>query len=118
MSEYADDYCEVWSETSPVARKRHTCDACNGPITPGRRYHRTFSVFEGTADTVIRCERCQAIYEHLRAKMAVAGEPDECCNPTLSCGHEYKERWKVPPPEEIAALAFWLPGDPLPTVAR
>jgi hypothetical protein len=40
---------------------------------------------------------------------------DEYCDPELNCGHEYEERWKESPPPEIAALAFWLPGDPLPS---
>jgi hypothetical protein len=113
MSEYSDgDCCEVFSETTPKARKEHRCHACGETITPGRVYSRTFTVFEGDPDTIIRCERCQALFEHLSEQMS--GNSEEYCNATLSCGHEYEERWGEPPPEEIAALAFWLPGDPLP----
>ena len=115
MSEYGDgDYCSVWSETDPKARKEHVCDACHETIAPGRKYHRTFSIFEGTPNTNVRCERCQAIFVHLTERMRTEGDREEYCNPELACGHEYKERWDEPPPDHIAALAFWLPGDPLP----
>lgn len=114
MSEYGDGYAEVFDESWRKARKAHTCHACHEVIAPGRKYHRTFCVFDGSADHNIRCERCQAIYEHLSERMRAAGDCEEYCNWELNCGHEYEERWHEDPPPEIAALAFWLPGDPLP----
>lgn len=112
MSEYGDgDYCSVWSERWVTAKKEHTCHACDLKIEAGQRYHVTFSVFEGEHDTTKRCARCQAIYEHLNARMRKEGDWGEYCNPTLSCGHDYRDRWDEDPPPEIAALAFWLPQD-------
>jgi hypothetical protein len=111
MSEYGDgDYCAVHDSTWRKARKPHNCDACGESITPGRTYHRSAWPCDGSWSVTLRCERCEAIFAHLTSRMSRA---DEYCNPELNCGHEYEERWREPPPE-IAALAFWLPGEPLP----
>lgn len=118
MSQYGDgDTCSVWSDRWLRAKKEHRCHACHEPIKPGHRYHVTFSVFDGNADTTKRCERCQAIFEHLSGRMVNEGDNEEYCDHRLACGHEYKERWDEEPPPEIAALAFWLPGDPVPGAA-
>ena len=112
MSEYSDGECSsVHDAEWRTARKTHKCDACEIPISPGHRYHRTFYVFDGSPGVDIRCERCQAIYSHLSSRMT---DSEEFCNARLNCGHTYEERWREPPPEWLAALAFWLPGDPLP----
>jgi hypothetical protein len=116
MSEYADDYNTVQDDVWRVARKEHRCDACGETIAPGHRYHRTFVVFDGDPDWANRCVRCQAIFDHLTDKMV--GNAEEFCNWKLACGHEYRERWGEDPPPEIAALAFWRPGDPLPEVKK
>ena len=115
MSQYGDgDYCSVFQERWVKAKKHHRCHACGEDVAPGACYHVTFSVFDGTADTTKRCARCQAIFEHLSARMRVEGDAEEFCDAELNCGHEYKERWREEPPAEIAALAFWRPGDPVP----
>lgn len=61
-----------------------------------------------------RCPRCQVIYLHLEGRIRAEGDYDQFCDESLNCGHEYEERWEEAPPEWLAALAFWLPGDPLP----
>ena len=116
MSQYGDgDGCaSVTDNEWRTARKDHTCSACREKIAPGQRYHRTFFVFDGEPYTFKRCERCQAIYEHLSARIRVEGETEEFCDDRLNCGHSYTDRWDEPPPDAIAALAFWRPGDPLP----
>jgi hypothetical protein len=115
MSQYGDgEYCPVWTESSPVARKEHRCHACGETIRVGDRYRYIFSVFDGDGNTTKRCVRCQAIFEHLSSRMK--DDQDEYCNDRLACGHGYRERWEEDPPPEIAALAFWLPGDPVPAV--
>jgi hypothetical protein len=115
VSQYGDgDYCSVWEDRWVTARKEHVCFACAEAIVKGQRYHVTFSVYDGRADTTKRCARCQAIFEHLSGRMKEHGDEEEFCDAELKCGHEYEERWNEPPPEHIAALAFWLPGDPLP----
>jgi hypothetical protein len=117
MSEDIDYDAEpyaVWRDGWQRARKEHRCHACRGTIRVRDEYHVTVTIFEGKTDTTKRCARCQAIYSHLQAKMC----DEEYCNQTLSCGHEYKERWGEDPPPEIAALAFWLPSDGPPKVGE
>ena len=116
MSQYGDgDYCPVWEETSPKARRPHKCHACGETIPVGTVYSRTFYVFDGDAHTTKRCPRCQLIYEHLSARIRSEGDVEEFCDAELKCGHEYTERWREEPSAALAALAFWRPGDPLPS---
>lgn len=115
MSQYGDgDYCDLVKERTQVARKPHKCAACHETIQPGQKYTYIFSRFYGANYITKRCERCQAIYDHLSERIANEGDCEEFCDAELNCGHPYEERWDEPPPEHIAALAFWLPGDPLP----
>lgn len=115
MSQYGDgDPAAVYETEWRKARKEHTCDACSESIRPGARYLRTFVVHDGNAYSIRRCERCQAIHAHLSARIRAEGDSEEFCDDELNCGHDYRDRWDEEPPEEIAALAFWRPGDPLP----
>ncbi len=67
--------------------------------------------FEGHWDTVKRCQRCEKIHAHLVEERS---ESDEWPNDRLDCGHGYEEmHGGEAPPDEIAALAFALPGDDL-----
>jgi hypothetical protein len=111
MQGYDDTY-DVYDERRVTARKEHRCAACNERILPGHKYVRVGIIFQGSAETLKRCFRCQTIHEHLRDANPDDGEtwPDE----ELNCGESYKEVFGGPPPKEIAALAFWRPGDPLP----
>jgi RNase P subunit RPR2 len=116
VSQYGDgESVDVCDNTEPTARKRHTCHACGEAITPGRKYARVAFLYDGSWHVTKRCERCQVIFEHLSKRIRAAGDSEEYCDPSLNCGHEYEERWRDPPPDHIAALAFWRPGDPLPT---
>jgi hypothetical protein len=117
MSQYGDDDGEPIVRRDDAyrnARKPHKCSACGETIAAGRTYHRTAALWGGTWQVVRRCERCQAIFLHLEKKIDAEGASEEFCDWELNCGHEYRERWGESPPEVIAALAFWLPGDPLP----
>lgn len=114
MSCSSDEYCEDFEHGWRAAAMSLRCDACEIQIAIGDRYHWETWVFDGDDDASARCVRCQAIYEHLTERMRLGGDRDEFCAPALDCGDEYEERWDEPPPPEIAALAFWLPGDPLP----
>jgi hypothetical protein len=114
VSQYGDgDDCPVHKVDARTARKDHTCDACDETIRPGHKYTRTALLFEGAWRVTKRCVRCEAIFQHLTERMK--GSSEEWCDGELNCGHDYEERWREPPPEAIAALAFWLPGDPVPT---
>lgn len=110
MSGYFDERYAVYSETCVTAVKSHDCSACGIAIPKGGRYYRVAWVFNGSAGGVKRCLACQVTHEHLRELCESEQWPDE----KLSCGLDYKEEWDSEPPPEIAALAFWRYGDPLP----
>ena len=110
MSHMVDETYSVYEEPQFRARKEHQCDACRETIRPGDVYTRCFVLFDGKKETHKRCERCQAIHDHLKE----LGEGETWPAERLDCGESYEGHWGCEPPEEIAALAFWLPGDPLP----
>lgn len=114
MSQYGDSPCSVYEVRERAARKTHACSACGETILAGTRYTYVFLVCEEDTWTYKRCPRCQMIYVHLSAKIRAEADSEEFCDERLACGHEYEERWQEPTPEWLAALAFWLPGDPLP----
>ena len=60
MSHSCDDTYDVYDETFPRARKEHTCHACKATIRVGDKYARIAIVWDGEAETVKRCVRCQA----------------------------------------------------------
>lgn len=113
MSQYGEgEYPAVSDIGTRKANRAHVCTACHETIAPGHTYTREFLICEGAPYIYKRCARCQAIFVHLSGRMT---DSDEYCDPDLACGHDYEDCWREPPPEAIAALAFWLPGDPLPT---
>ena len=95
----------VWSETTVAARKEHTCSACRETIPAGARYRRHVRINEpgDRPEVWKRCARCEAIYDHL---CRTGGPYDQGPEPALDCGHVYDD-----PPDDIAALAFALPGE-------
>lgn len=107
MSHSIDETYDVYNETSRIARKEHVCAACKETIRIGDRYAIVGIVFDGEAESVKRCLRCQEIHEHLRKLGAYEMWPAE----RLDCGEEYKEHWGHEPPPEIAALAFATPEE-------
>jgi hypothetical protein len=103
VSHYCDEEYDVYQERYRRARKPHVCVACKEQIPAGHVYSDVRRVWDGEADTLCRCLRCQTIHEHLRLRGGGAGMwPDE----ELNCGEEYEQHWGHEPPEEIAALAF------------
>lgn len=107
MSCDIDGYNEFESVTRPRARKQHECCACELPIRTGDVYERIAFKWEGEFECLTRCLRCCAIAKHLHTLM----DGGEGVAYALDCGHEYEERWEVPPPPEIARLAFMLPDE-------
>lgn len=109
VSHYFGEEYPVYDERFPRARKPHKCDACGEPIAPGHRYARIGIVSNHSAETLVRCLRCQTIHEHLRG----LGDADDRSWPDerLDCGEEYREHWQRDPPADIAALAFVTPDE-------
>ena len=108
------EYAEVYVEREPTARKEYKCGACGEAIRVGDSYSYTFIVFEGEASNVRRCARCQKIHLHLRDKcrdLRRRTGDDKWPADRLDCGEDYEENWGEEPPEDIAALAFALPGE-------
>lgn len=102
MSYFSDESYDVYSETTRKARKHHQCCACGDHIGPNDAYTVCVTIFDGSAQTIKRCLRCQAIHKHLRVLCANEDRwPDE----RLNCGERYEDEWGDCPPE-IQALAF------------
>jgi len=103
MSHQIDECYSVYKERMIWSTVIHLCGACGEEIRIGHLYTRVSIVFDGSAQTVKRCLRCQTIHIHLRG-LDKFGEtwPNE----DLSCGKDYREEWGVDPPERIQRLAF------------
>jgi len=108
VSHYVEECYSVYKEKSVRARVEHNCNACGEKISIGHRYFRVFLVFDGSAQLIKRCLRCQVIHLHIREL-----DPfhETWPNEDLSCGKDYKEEWGVDPPEEIRRLAFVTPDE-------
>lgn len=102
MSRECDGPADVYNERERRARKEHRCQACGEAIRVGDVYNRTFVAYDGTAEAIVRCLRCQKIHEHLRT----LGDSDMWPDERLNCGEEYESHWGRPPPPEVAELAF------------
>lgn len=100
--------CESWQvepqERRQRARKEHRCDACCETIRRGDIYIYEFSVFDGNAESLRRCLRCDTIYQHLIDRHR--GMEDSEVDRELRCGHTYREVFEQEPSDEIAQLAF------------
>lgn len=107
MSYEFDERYSVYNERFPRSRVERTCDACKETIPRGGHYARIGVVFNKSAETIVRCMRCQRIHEHLRLLAPNELWPDE----RLQCGSSYMDEWGEEPPDEVAALAFALPGE-------
>lgn len=117
MSVSCDGAADIYEQRTRKARKEHECEACGGHIRPGDTYTRETMLYDGRWDNTTRCARCQLIFEHLVTMIRSGdGFGEEWPDSRLNCGHEYRERWEVDPPAWLAALAFWMPGDPLPQI--
>jgi hypothetical protein len=103
-SECGDEPYSVQRDQVRRARKDHRCDACKETIRRGDLYHYFFGVFEGESEELKRCARCEAMYRVLQPRMDRAEY--ETCDPRLSCGHVWEERFREPPPVAVQALAF------------
>jgi hypothetical protein len=101
MSHIAEETYSVYDERRVRARKQHICGACREPIVSGHTYWRIGVVFEKSAETLRRCERCQALHVHLRGLGHYDVWPDE----RLSCGQSYEDEWGDLP-DDVAELAF------------
>ena len=90
-----DEPCQVWKESTPKARKQHTCSSCGGTIEPGETYLRVNIVFDGSASTSKACASCTKDYEEFRAAHNQWYEPgsldvmlDECIDYELWDGNK------------------------------
>jgi len=86
-------------ETYRKARVTHVCFGCDETIRTGDRYRYLSGVWDHKGESFKHCIRCAALLDALPSG-AMLG---------LDCGEVWED-----PPEHIAALAFWTPGDPVP----
>lgn len=96
---------DAFKEVVRTARKEHQCSACDETIAPGHRYVAISGVWDGSPGSFKHCLRCHAITDAIYAAGGDGVQID------LACGHDWEEAFGGPPPENVAALAFALPGE-------
>ena len=104
MSCADDDGPSAFTMRVRKARKEHACNACHEAIPKGHRYSYQSGVWDGSPDSFHICLRCRAIQQALEDK-------NHTFQLTLDCGHDWQEVFEEEPPDDIAALAFALPGE-------
>ena len=62
-----DDYCQIWTFAEVRARKAHRCDTCRGAISPGDKYWRHKSLFDGMWTHERQCAPCAKAEEEFSA---------------------------------------------------
>lgn len=87
---------EVWQQSTPTARKEHTCCECGRPIHVGETYHRGRGMYESKWFAVAWCRHCDAASAWLRRE----------CGGYLTEGllEELVEHWE----EDTAFRSVWL----------
>jgi hypothetical protein len=110
MCDLADGYNLVSRNDLRRAAKEHECMACGETIRKGDLYNNGASLYDGHWTSWKHCLRCDAMFHHIES------ESDEmlAIDVHLDCGKTWESAFGVSPPEHIAALAFWLPGEDLP----
>lgn len=103
MSYSADEPYDVRKKTIRRARVPHRCSACRAILRPGHRYAHVSLVYDGTAETVKRCGRCERTHQHL---VDLCRGTDMWPAEKLDCGLRYADEWFEEPPAEIADLPF------------
>ena len=70
---------EFYSESHPIAKKRHRCEACNNIIFPGIRYCRQSGKWEGEFFTRAWCSDCETIMNYYFDYISTESEFDYEC---------------------------------------
>jgi len=115
MCDPADGTCPVWERVRRTARKSHVCEGCTETIDPGTVYFVTSALWEGEWSRWKHCIRCDAMFNAIINANAEFGYY-VAVDPRLDCGESWDSVFGATP-EHIQALAFWLPGDPVPQEA-
>lgn len=61
------DSPDVYAKSTHKARIAHKCYECGRPITPGERYERVASLYDGHWTIARTCCRCLSLREYLEA---------------------------------------------------
>ena len=96
-----DEVTEVMVDSWIKAAKAHPCMACKESIPVGIVYHESKRLADGDWHRWKHCVRCWRMCEALWQRNG-----GECIDMGLKCGEVWEQ-----PPDEIAELAFALPGD-------
>jgi hypothetical protein len=103
MSHTIDEQYAVYRVTVRKSRRDRRCFVCGLQIHAGDRYADVRLIFDGNAETVHRCGRCQTIHEHL---IEEGGYSDLWPAERLDCGLDYASEWGHEPPEDVQAVIF------------
>lgn len=88
---------DVLSTETPVARKRHRCDLCDLPITPGEKYTRQTIITDGRMGTWRNCAECDDVIDAIQREGSM---------PTEGVDHEFAWEWACDLPQDAVAVAF------------
>lgn len=99
---------QVYRERWRTARKEHRCCACGERIRPRTRYQYISGIWDGEPDSHKRCERCVRISDEIEARRDPYDPPAAIA---LDCGTSWEDAFGAAPPDDVAALAFALPGE-------
>ena len=111
MCDEADGIWDVHREDRRHAAKEHVCDGCSEAIRRGDLYINSATLYDGRWVSWKHCVRCDAIFKAI----AATSEQTLAIDPHLNCGETFDSLFGSTP-EHVAALAFWLPGEPIPEV--
>lgn len=114
MCDEADGRNDIERRDIRRARKSHTCYGCEEPILPGHSYVNNAVLYDRHWSAWKHCLRCDAMMSEI---LSVADEY-ETVDPGLNCGETWHSASRGPLPEHVAALAFWIPGDPIPAEVK
>lgn len=102
MSYEIEGWASFYRSTTRRARIAHRCSACGLQVAPGERYQEIRLAYEGRAETIKRCGRCETMYQHLRSLCDGFTGIDQA----LDCGLDYRDEWGKEPPEDVQAVIF------------
>ena len=73
----ADEFPDIESFSTPIARIEHVCGECHEKIHPGEKYERYFAVWWGQAETQKTCETCLDLRRRFHEALGDAGMQHE-----------------------------------------
>lgn len=93
------DNASVFKQSFVTARKPHVCECCGGQISPGSKYVKHFSVYDGSVSSEKACTACETMAEEFQRshgmRMTPGGMPEalQLCIDEEGANSESGRRW-------------------------